>query len=139
MLTPVRCVKIWNVAPPISNGCSPAPLWHRRQPLPTATRRFSSATAMHISKSLGKHIQWRSLRRCPLEVKSASYPFQEVSGFLREVGWKAELALQDFVDGLFAVFASEWRLGAERWGKKRIAPSPQDSYDIRIWNGRHIL
>ena len=42
------------------------------------------------------------------------YPFQEISGFLREVGREAELALQDLVDGLFAVLAGERRLRLEK-------------------------
>ncbi len=36
--------------------------------------------------------------------------FQEVPGFLCEVRWKAEFALQDFVNCLLSVFPSEWRL-----------------------------
>lgn len=36
--------------------------------------------------------------------------FQKVPGFLCEVRWKAEFALQDFVNGLLSVFTSERRL-----------------------------
>lgn len=47
----------------------------------------------------------------------ASYPLQQIPGFLCEVGRQAEFALQDLVDGLFPVFAGERRLDRKRLHK----------------------
>lgn len=47
----------------------------------------------------------------------ASYPLQQIPGFLCEVGRQAEFTLQDLVDGLFPVFAGERRLDRKRLHK----------------------
>lgn len=52
------------------------------------------------------HVQSNSLT-ADVDTETWTYPLQEVSGFLCEVGGQVEFTLQDLVDGLFAVFPSE--------------------------------
>ena len=55
---------------------------------------------LHNKSILNKHT-------CSKRVTNRRYPFQEISGFLCEVGRQAELTLQDLVNRLFSVFTGE--------------------------------
>lgn len=46
--------------------------------------------------------------------QKSKYPFEKISGFLCEVGWQAEFALQDLVNGLFTVLTGERWLQSEQ-------------------------
>lgn len=62
---------------------------------------------------------------------NSKYPLQKISGFLCEVGRQIEFTLEDLVDGLFAVFTSEWRLQGEKSLHQTPSPerNPQKSFD----------
>lgn len=62
---------------------------------------------------------------------NSKYPLQKISGFLCEVGRQIEFTLEDLVDGLFAVFTSEWRLQGEKSLHQTASPerNPQKSFD----------
>lgn len=97
---------------------SPAPA-----PSRDAAFLFSSCTQVKTGQNVRKTSHgWRRV-----EQQQRSYPLQQVSGLLCEVGRQTQLTLQDLVDGLFPVLAGKRRLQTKRRYETRVVQVSQDN------------
>lgn len=112
MAVEVTCVQDSERVLTCTSDESPAPA-----PSRDAAFLFSSCTRSqntakrqtHIAAKVNENI-WRRVE----QQQRFSYPLQQVSGLLREVGRQTQFTLQDLVDGLFPVLSGERRLQRER-------------------------